>query len=96
MIIQPEFPFILDEPSNDGCECRTTDYDSELDRLNSMQKQNVYLSWPIQNDWLKFKSVGLFPLHRVISNFKERVSGGAGEWKIGEELEKETPRERWW
>lgn len=97
VIIQPEFPFIADEYSDYGCECdHTTSYDSKLDRLDSMQKQNVYLSWPIQNDWLKFKSVGVFPLHRGISNFKERVSGEAGEWKIGEELERETPRVRWW
>ncbi|GAW03735.1 hypothetical protein LENED_005479 [Lentinula edodes] len=57
---------------------------------------DVHLSWPVQSDWVKYGRDGVFPLERAILNFKERIFGGNGEWKIGEELNKETPREWWW
>lgn len=71
-------------------------YDEDLHRLDSMQGIDVHLSWPVQSDWVKYGQDGVFPLDRAILNFKERIFGGGGEWKIGEELNKETPREWWW
>ncbi|KAJ4470910.1 hypothetical protein J3R30DRAFT_3531790 [Lentinula aciculospora] len=95
VIVQPGFSVLL---GNDNKYCGTpdVDYNDLLRKLDSMKNKNVHLSWPIQSDWLKYKWRGVFPLQRAISNFRERISGGDGEWKVGEELNNESPREWWW
>ncbi|KAJ3855326.1 hypothetical protein EV368DRAFT_79737 [Lentinula lateritia] len=94
VIVQPGFSPMLE---NSGfCGPSGVDYNDDLHRLDSMQDIDVHLSWPVQSDWVKYGRDGVFPLERAILNFKERIFGGDGEWKIGEELRKETPREWWW
>ncbi|KAJ3904488.1 hypothetical protein F5879DRAFT_954860 [Lentinula edodes] len=94
VIVQPGFSPMLENSGFRGTS--GVAYNEDLHRLDSMQDINVHLSWPVQSDWVKYGRDGVFPLDRAILNFKEHIFGGGGEWKIGEELNKETPREWWW
>ncbi|KAJ3820059.1 hypothetical protein EV361DRAFT_930541 [Lentinula raphanica] len=95
VIVQPNFYPMLNDWQDD-CGTPGAEYNGLIHELDSMQDQNVHLSWPIREDWLKYKWQGLYPVERAISNFVEHISGGDGEWKVGEELIRETPREWWW
>ncbi|KAL0575761.1 hypothetical protein V5O48_006204 [Marasmius crinis-equi] len=82
-------------------------YDGHVRSLQRIEDEeaNVHLIWPNQEDWTKTwslpdglgvpkSSLALFPVNKAVSSFKDRVSGGDGDWTI--EASSEESRMIWW
>ncbi|KAG7100024.1 hypothetical protein E1B28_001810 [Marasmius oreades] len=89
------------------CGTYLVEYDDFVEGLREIEKEqdNIHLVWPSEEGWNWFSNLkdastweldllALFPVSRALEDFRERIRGGEGEWRIV------TPnsenRRRWW